>query len=171
LKAIRWCFALFLLVGSSSSPSAAAEKPAQPPGWKTGSEPLQVDAKTLETFSGGELVVFQGDVSAKQGTMTLQADRVDVTVDKQTRAVKTIKARGNVRIRREEVLATGREAVYDAQTGVTVLTGDPKVWRDRDVVAGDKITLYLAEDRSVVEGARAVIHEPRPPEKPAKAGP
>ncbi|RMG89463.1 MAG: hypothetical protein D6708_09910 [Candidatus Dadabacteria bacterium] len=63
-----------------------------------------------------------------------------------------------MRIRRGEVLATGREALYDAGRGTVVLQGDPKVWRGNDVVAGERITLFLAEDRSVVEGARAVIY-------------
>ncbi|MBI5446057.1 MAG: lipopolysaccharide transport periplasmic protein LptA [Deltaproteobacteria bacterium] len=159
MKALRLALVASSLLALAASPFAA-EKPAQPPAfWKSSSEPLQIDSKTLETFSGGELVVFQGDVVAKQGAVTLHSDRLEVTIDKQTRTARLVKAHGSVRIRKDEIVATGTDATYDAQTGVTVLTGSPKVWRDRDVVAGDKITLYLAEDRTVVEGAKAVIYQ------------
>ena len=110
------------------------------------------------------MVVFEGEVIARQGELTLQADRVEVRADQKTRELRSVRARGNVRLRKAEVVATGEQADYDAVSGVAVLTGSPKVWRDRDVVAGDKITLYLAEDRSVVEGAKAVIFPPAKPE-------
>jgi len=35
-----------------------------------------------------------------------------------------------------------------------VLIGDARVWRDDNVVTGERITIYLAEDRSVVEGGQ-----------------
>jgi lipopolysaccharide export system protein LptA len=138
----------------------AAEKPT--PVWKTGSAPLQVDSKTLEALGNQGMIIFQGDVVARQGDVTLQADRVEVRVDRATREIRTVEARGNVRIRKGEIVATGEEATYEAGTGVAVLTGKPKVWRGQDVVAGDRITLYLAEDRSLVEGARAVIYQGPP---------
>ena len=134
------------------------------PVWKTGKEPLQVDSRSLETVGNDNLIVFQGDVVARQGDVTLYADRVEVRVDRETRAIRTVRATGSVRIRKADILASGDAADYEAATGVAVLTGNPKVWRDRDVVAGERITLYLAEDRSVVEGARAVIYQGRPAE-------
>lgn len=174
---VRTRLLALILLAAGGGAAAAAEKaptPSPAPGgvvWKTGSEPIQIDSRTLETFSGGELVVFVGDVTAKQGEVTLHSDRLEVTVDKQTKAARIVKAHGNVRIRKEEVVATGKDAVYDAQTGVTVLTGDPKVWRDRDVVVGDKITLYMAEDRTVVEGAKAVLYQQQSGEKPPATKP
>jgi lipopolysaccharide export system protein LptA len=134
-------------------------------GWKTGSEPLQVESKTLEAFGEGDRVVFEGDVVARQGDVTLQADRVEVQVKPDTREIRSVEARGSVRIQRGDVVASGEAASYDAQSGVVVLTGDPKVWRDKDVLAGQKITLYLAENRSVVEGARAVLYPGKPKEE------
>jgi lipopolysaccharide export system protein LptA len=131
--------------------------------WTMGSEPLQVDARSLEARGADGLVVFEGDVVARQGDLVLQTDRLEVGIDAETRGLRSAVARGTVRIRRGELLATAAEATYDASAGVVVLTGDPKVWRDRDVVAGDRITLFLAEDRSVVEGARAVLFPEAPP--------
>ncbi len=126
--------------------------------WAQGKEPLQVDADSLEVLGGEGRVVFTGHVRARQGDLVLEADRLEVVLDPETRDLKEARASGDVRIRRGEVLATGREALYDAGRGTVVLQGDPKVWRGKDVVAGERITLFLAEDRSVVEGARAVIY-------------
>ncbi len=151
----RLMWALALLLGLTAG-SWAAQAP--PVVWEGGKEPLQVDADTLEVRGEDALVVFEGNVRARQGDLELEADRVEVTLEPGTRAIREVRARGNVRIRRGEVLATGERAAYDAARGVVVLEGNPKVWRGRDVVAGQRITLYLAENRSVVEGARAVLY-------------
>lgn len=158
-------------IGAPGTAGAQAPPPGIAPGgiprWDVGSEPLQVDSRSLEARGAEGIVVFEGEVVARQGDLTLQSDRLEVGIDGETRELRSAVARGTVRIRRGELLATAAEATYDAAAGIIVLTGDPKVWRDRDVVAGDRITLYLAENRSVVEGAKAVLFPGRPPgEKP-----
>ena len=35
-----------------------------------------------------------------------------------------------------------------------VLVGDARVWQDENVVTGERITIYLAEDRQVVEAGK-----------------
>lgn len=163
------CFAGVLLALVLAILGGAGQARAQSPAregvsaWALGSEPLQVDSRSLEARGAEGLVVFEGDVVARQGDLVLQADRLEVGIDAETRELRSAVARGTVRIRREDLLATSAEATYDAAAGVIVLTGDPKVWRGRDVVAGDRITLFLAEDRSVVEGARAVLFPGAPP--------
>lgn len=147
----------------SAAGATAAEEPRNAPAWALGAEPLQVDSRTLEARSDEGRVIFEGQVTARQGELTLQADRLEVLVDRETRAVLAVTARGSVRLQKGDVLAAGDRAEYDAATGVVVLTGQPKVWRDRDVVEGERITLHLAENRSVVEGARAVLFPGAPP--------
>ncbi|MBI5014072.1 MAG: lipopolysaccharide transport periplasmic protein LptA [Deltaproteobacteria bacterium] len=158
MKGIPGLGLVLLLVIAATVPAAALDKP--PASWKTGSEPLQVEARSMDLLAADNVVVFQGDVAARQGEVTLHADRVEVRADPKTREIRSVKAKGSVRLHKGDIVAAGDEAVYDAVQGVAVLTGSPKVWRGKDVVAGDKITLYLAEDRSVVEGAKAVIYPP-----------
>jgi lipopolysaccharide export system protein LptA len=112
-----------------------------------------------------DLIIFEGEVVAHQGEMTLHGDHVEVRVDQKTQEIRTVHATGNVRILKEDLVATGEVADYDALAGVAVLTGNPKVWRGKDVVVGEKITVFLADNRSVVEGkVKAVIFPP--PKKP-----
>jgi hypothetical protein len=42
------------------------------------------------------------------------------------------------------------------------LTGDPEVWESGYRVTGTKMTMFLKEDRSVVEGSRVVINDMEP---------
>jgi len=157
---LRWLLLWMALAGFPLAAFGAGE--GLVPVWKPGSEPLQVESKSLEAFGEGGRVVFEGDVMARQGDLTLQADRVEVHVKPDTREIRSVEARGSVRIQRGDLVASGEAASYDARSGVMVLTGDPKVWRGKDVLAGEKITLYLGENRIVVEGARAVLSPGEP---------
>jgi lipopolysaccharide export system protein LptA len=76
------------------------------------------------------------------------------------RAVSTIEATGKVKIFKADGQATCRKAVYDGATEKIVLTGEPVAWQKGTRVTGQKITMYLAEDRSVVEGGSHVMIEP-----------
>jgi lipopolysaccharide export system protein LptA len=76
------------------------------------------------------------------------------------RSVSMIEATGRVKIFKEDGQATCRKAVYHGDGDKIVLTGDPVAWQKGTRVAGQKIIMYLAEDRSVVEGGSRVMIEP-----------
>ena len=100
-------------------------------------------------------MVFSGNVVATQNSSTQWADRMEVYLDdKGDRIVRTVST-GNVRIiTRDCRSGTAKRAeYYDAEQRV-VLIGNARVWRDDNVVTGERITIYLAEDRSVVEGGQ-----------------
>jgi lipopolysaccharide export system protein LptA len=73
---------------------------------------------------------------------------LDEKGDKVLRTVST----GTVRIiTRDCRTGTARRAeYYDAEQRV-VLIGDARVWQEENVVTGERITIFLAEDRSTVE--------------------
>jgi lipopolysaccharide export system protein LptA len=75
------------------------------------------------------------------------------------RAVKTIEATGRVRIEKEGGSATCQKAVYFQEEEKIVMTGNPVAWQKGTRVAGKQITMFLAEDRSVVEGGSHVTIE------------
>ena len=137
-------------------PAATAQSPAVPGANQDGrSAPVTVDADQLENLQKEGLVVFTGNVVANQNSSTQYADRMEVYLDdKGNRIVRTVST-GNVRIITKDC-RTGtakRAEYYDAEQRV-VLIGNARVWRDDNVVTGEKITIFLAEDRSVVEGGR-----------------
>ena len=76
------------------------------------------------------------------------------------RTVSLIDATGNVIIQRGDKRATSKKAVYHQRDETLVLTGDPEAWEEGYRVTGTKMTMFLREDRSIVEGgSRVVINE------------
>jgi lipopolysaccharide export system protein LptA len=126
--------------------------------------PVTVDADRLEAFQKEGLVVFTGNVVARQSTSVQYADRMDVYLDPAGDRIARTVSTGNVRIVTTDCrMGTARRAeYYDAEQRV-LLIGDARVWQEDNVVTGERITIYLAEDRSLVEGGRqervrAVFH-------------
>lgn len=76
-----------------------------------------------------------------------------------SRSVSRIEATGHVKIEKESANATCQRAVYFRDDEKIVLTGDPVAWEKGTRVSGKQITMYLAEDRSVVEGGSHVLIE------------
>jgi lipopolysaccharide export system protein LptA len=137
---------------------AAAPKPkppgplAKPPGDdKNGA--VIVDADQLENLQKEGLIVFTGNVVANQNNSTHYADRMEVYLDAKGDSIVRTISTGNVRIITKDCrMGTARRAeYYDAEQRM-VLIGNARVWREDNVVTGERITIYLAEDRSVVEG-------------------
>ena len=119
------------------------------------SGPVTVDADQLEALQKEGLVVFTGNVVASQNGSTHHADRIEVYLDQKGSGVVRMISTGNVRVvTRDCMMGTAQRAeYYDAEQRV-LLIGNARVWRESDVVTGERITIYLAEDRSVVEGGK-----------------
>ena len=75
------------------------------------------------------------------------------------RSISKIEATGRVKIEKEGGRATCRRAVYFEEERKIVLTGEPIAWQKGTRVTGKQITMFLDEDRSVVEGGSHVTIE------------
>lgn len=85
------------------------------------------------------------------------------------RSVSRVEATGDanrVRIQYENGKATCRKAVYFVEGEKIVLTGDPVAWEKGTRVSGKQITIFLTEERSVVEGDSHVRIEGEGPNQP-----
>jgi len=71
-----------------------------------------------------------------------------------TGRVQNIVAAGNVRIDQGTRWAVGGQAVFDQGQRTLVLTENPVLHDGPNVVAGDRVVVFLDENRSVVEGGR-----------------
>ena len=63
-----------------------------------------------------------------------------------------IEVDGGVHITQKTIVATAEHVVYFDEENKIVLTGKPRVERGKDSIQGDKITLFLDSEKSVVEG-------------------
>ncbi|MBW2060019.1 MAG: hypothetical protein JRI95_00490 [Deltaproteobacteria bacterium] len=62
-----------------------------------------------------------------------------------------LEAEGHVKVTLKNRVALSGKAVYEAKSRLIILTDSPRVWRGKDFLCGDRITVYLDEDRSVIE--------------------
>jgi lipopolysaccharide export system protein LptA len=112
-----------------------------------------VDSDRMERFGKESLVIFSGSVVARQNNSVQYADRMEVYLDeKGDRILRTVST-GNVRIITKDCrTGTARRAEYYDLEQRVVLLGGARVWQDDNVVSGESITIYLSQDRSVVQG-------------------
>ncbi|RMF44684.1 MAG: lipopolysaccharide transport periplasmic protein LptA [Deltaproteobacteria bacterium] len=115
--------------------------------------PLEITSDRLEADDNRRQVVFVGQVVGRQDTLTIHCGRLTVEYA-EGRQVRRIIALEDVRIIQGDRVATGEQAVYDRQSGSIVLTGNPRVNQGEDFVSGEKITVYLDDRRSLVEGGK-----------------
>ncbi|HEY5674955.1 MAG TPA: lipopolysaccharide transport periplasmic protein LptA [Malonomonas sp.] len=118
---------------------------------KPSSLPVEVTARNLEALKLQRQVIFTGEVVAKQGDITLYCDKLTVFSLPEADQVERMEAFGNVRVVQLDRTATAEQAIYRQQAGTLVLIGNAKVHQGQNQVAGDEITVYLQEDRSVVK--------------------
>lgn len=75
------------------------------------------------------------------------------------RTISKIEATGRVKIEKQDGRATCQRAVYYEDDKKIVLTGEPVAWQKGTRVTGKQITMFLEEDRSLVEGGSHVTIE------------
>jgi lipopolysaccharide export system protein LptA len=133
------------------------------PGSLIKDQPLEVTSGRLEADDAAHKVTFFDKVVARQGELMIYADTLTIFYAGAKREVERIVAEKDVRIVQQNRVVTGERAEYDHRAGTVELTGSPAVHQGKDAVSGDKITVYLNENRSVIsskDGSRvnALFH-------------
>ena len=137
-------------------------------------EPIVITADRLEYDYKENVVVYRGDVLAVQGDTKVRSDTLTVTLAKNQDAngdakaptpppspdakggqkLQEVVAVGHVRIDNGTRWATGGRAVFEQETRTLVLTESPVLHDGPNEVVGDRVVVYVDENRSVVEGGR-----------------
>jgi lipopolysaccharide export system protein LptA len=137
----------------STAPSTAADRRAQAKNDRA--QPVTVDADKMERFGKEALVVFTGNVIARQNNSVQYADRMEVYLDERGDKILRTVSTGSVRIiTRDCRTGTARRAEYHDLEQRVVLLGNARVWQEDNVVSGETITIFLSQDRSVVQGGK-----------------
>lgn len=176
--------ATFLLAvtaaGAAPTPRSGAAGPADQVngllgGFTLGSDrgPVRIDADLMEFDYKTKVLTYRGSVTVTQADMTLRSDRLRVTLDgERMEKPREVVAEGNVRIDKGERRATGGRAVFDNQARTVTLSEQARLQDGPNEVAGERVVVYLDEERSVVEGGqervRAVLY-PSETKQPAGA--
>jgi lipopolysaccharide export system protein LptA len=119
--------------------------------------PVVITSQKLTADNQAYRAVFEQSVIARTNDMTIWADRMIVTYDKDTGNVTRIDAQGNVKVLKEKRVITSREATYFANEEKVIFTGDPRAAEGENVITGKTMTYLMEQDRFIVEGSKVFI--------------
>lgn len=159
---------LFIAVIFACCLSHAATAQAVTPVHKDRSTlPITVKSNEMTADNKGKTAIFSGKVVAKQGDITIFADKLVVNYADKNGDVDKVEALGTVRIIQQNRTGFADQAVYDSRNGRIILTGTPRVVQGGDSISGKVITYYVDDDKSDVSSGgdpkarvEAVINPP-----------
>ncbi|MSN26342.1 MAG: lipopolysaccharide transport periplasmic protein LptA [Geobacter sp.] len=164
MKKLSFSIWVLFLMFASVSLAASADKNSHRDRSRL---PITIKSNELTADNKGKTAIFTGKVVAKQGDITIFADKIVVSYAEKKNDVDKIEAVGNVRIVQQNKTGIAGQAVYDSHDGRITLTGNPKVMQGSDSISGKIITYYVDDDKSVVSGGddpksrvEAVINPP-----------
>jgi lipopolysaccharide export system protein LptA len=123
-------------------------------GFTASRAPIDITSDTVEADQKTNTVTFKGNVIAKQEDTTLYANTLVITYDANTKKLKEIVAIGNVKVVQLEKRVTGQKVTFEQDRNKMVLDGEAVVREGANVIRGERITYYVDEERSVVEGGK-----------------
>lgn len=171
LKSFISCLILAFLLFHLTS-ALAETKPKKTDGVNAPGS-IIITSDTFEVDDLQNIVIFSGGVDARMDEFTMTCNKMVVYYQRQSGEDETkdvnanidrIIATGAVKIiQKDGGEATAEKATYYQNDEKIILTGKPVVKRGNNVVEGSYITVFIAENRSIVEGsegskARAVLH-------------
>lgn len=124
-------------------------------------QPIAIDADSLEVIQSERKAIFQGDVEAVQGDMTLKSSKMTVFYGdagaKQSNvgamgALSRIEVDGNVQMYTTGESATAVRGIYDALQDRVFLFGNVVLKRGGNVLNGSKLEYSLKSGSSVLSG-------------------
>jgi outer membrane protein assembly factor BamD len=116
------------------------------------SQPIDITSDKVETRSKENLVIFKGNVIARQKDMVIYADSIEVVTNKDGKGIERVIAEGNVKIQQGLRVADCQKAVFHNLDQKMFLTGDPKVSEGDNIVLGDEIILDIDKNRVEIKG-------------------
>jgi lipopolysaccharide export system protein LptA len=168
---------------------AAAQSSAKQPSpfgaldFASHKEPIHIRSHDLEFFYNEKRIVYRGSVVATQGDSTLKSNTLTVTYeDAMTKAaaqgeganttqgqqIKEIVAEEDVEITSTTRRATCNKAVFSDASRTIILTGNAVLRDGTNEVTGQKVTIYVDEGRTTVEGSPTMVLTPKQEDKGKK---
>ena len=125
---------------------------------------LDIRADRLELDHKAGSARFSGHVEVAQGRLVLRCTTLQATYT--AGEITTLSAEGGVEVQGEGWTARADRARYDRAEGRLELTGEPRIERGADVLRGERVLVWPADERLVVEQARGRLEAPRLPTPP-----
>lgn len=148
--------AAVLVLCTALTGTANAGEPADK-AWQR--EPIVITSDRMKAAEITRQVEFSGNVTLKKESLTLYSDTAIVFYDERSKSIREIEALGNVIVRKEGSIAHAKRAQYYSNEEKIVLTGEARILENENEIGGNRITLFMRDERSVVEGGRVLLYQ------------
>ncbi len=164
---VKFCLAVVVLFQAVISVGGAAQDGSQ--GGELNSGGLLGDSDTAVVITADSMelqrktntIIYKGNVVVVRDDVEIASDVLFARYDAKGGGLRSVVAEGTVRVRRGGREMTGDKAVFDGLAETITVSGNSTVRDGNNRISGDRITIYMKEDRSVVENSggrvRAVI--------------
>ncbi len=115
-------------------------------------QPIDITSDTVESYFKDNLIVFKGNVTARQKDMVIYADSIEAVIIQDGKGIEKVVADGNVKVQQGLRVANCKKAVFYNLDKKIVLTGDPKLWEGDNMVSGEMIVFDIEQNRVDVKG-------------------
>ena len=123
--------------------------------------PVEVEANEMEIIDADKQAIFRGKVDAVRGTDHIKSDLMTVYYADVKQAdgtsksqVSKLDATGNVTITTKKQVITGEWAKMDVLANTLVVGGKVKLVEGKSTLRGEKLTVDLNADRTLMTGGR-----------------
>ncbi|MGC8492518.1 MAG: LptA/OstA family protein [Syntrophobacteraceae bacterium] len=134
--------------------------------------PIHITSDTMEANQQAGTILFQGHVRVRQNDLTITSKQLKVALAKAgpkdkpklqqssqsgsnpQERIDYIDFQGDVTVTQQDRVATAREAIFYQKDQKILLEGSPVVTKGKDRIEGKLITIYLKDNRCVVEGGK-----------------
>lgn len=130
---------------------AGVARAEEPRALAPGPPPVDVRARRSEWDLRARVARFEGEVVLVRGEFELRAERLVVRYRDADR-IEAAVAEGAVTVTRLGRVARAARAELRAEGGVVTLTGQPSLAEGPNRLEGERITLYLDDERATCEG-------------------
>jgi lipopolysaccharide export system protein LptA len=117
--------------------------------------PIDISSDSVETLTKENLILFKGNVMARQRDIVIYADSLEAVVINDGKGIEKVIAAGNVKIQQGLRVANCQKAIFYNLDKKVVLTGEPKVWEGDNSVSGEEIVFDIEQNRIEVKGGAA----------------
>lgn len=133
-------------------------------------QPIEIVSDRLDAYSEKRMVVFSGNAVATQGERTIRSDVLTIYYKEEKKPavpstapstaesegpeeLERVEAKGHVTISEGDRIVTGEEGIYEQDAQKITMTGNAVMREGANIIRGDKVVVFLNENRGVVEGA------------------
>ncbi|HHF3095126.1 TPA: lipopolysaccharide transport periplasmic protein LptA [Vibrio diabolicus] len=123
-------------------------------------QPVYINSDTQQVDMKSNQVIFKGDVSLKQGSINIDADRIVVTRDPKTEAIKQIQAFGKP-AKFSQLMDDGKtlsgqavELDYRISTDELIMKGQAQLAQDNNTIKGSSIRYQIGKQKLVADSSK-----------------